>query len=343
MKKKQKTFAERAKEIKNKYSRAEFDSIERRDMMKELEALRDEQEEIREAMNIVDKADDMDKAGDAVSQYIAKPTTTITMPSWYVNATNPSGVRPLNAMNTAPVDNIKVPTVGKAINTPNSLITPNQKFRPLQTSATPYIVSAAASMLGDLGSLVSMYKTRPNTLNLPRVAPTKVNLQPEREAATRAYNTNKNVALRYSRDMSNPANAYANQMAGLSSLQGSYGDIIGQSYMNEANTNAQLQQQANMTNAQFAAEEAKANLQLKREMSDAQSATIGSISETIPKALRDYRSDYSQNMLMNIIGNNYGLYEPIPQFKNSFERFMYNIRGPQYRILPKQYANENLG
>ena len=375
MKKNKKTFAQRAKEIQSKYSRAEFDPIERRDMMKELAALRDEQESVREAMNIADKSDEMDQMakggyfkydGKNKSQYLPNIYNT-NSPALNFISDNPYG-NPIdlsqpkefkNSFNSTEYNNTSkyAPYVYTIPVSDNSQIAAdnvyNQKlgfnesmkgaFRPLQTSFTPYAVSAAASMLGDLGSLASMYKTRPDTLNLPRVAPTKVNLQPERELAGRTYNTNRNIMLKNSRDVSSPAGAYANQIAGLSSLQDSYGNIMGQSYMNEANTNAQLQQQANMTNAQFAAEEAKTNLQLRKELSDVQSGMIGSISETIPKALRDYRSDYSQNMLMNIMGKDYGLYEPVPQFRNSWERFLYSMKGPQYRILNRQYADQKQG
>ena len=52
MKKKVKTFAQRARDIEKKYSRAKFDAIEARDMEAELEALMNEQEAFRNAMGM---------------------------------------------------------------------------------------------------------------------------------------------------------------------------------------------------------------------------------------------------------------------------------------------------
>jgi DNA-binding ferritin-like protein (Dps family) len=66
MKKQPKTFAERAKAIQKRYPRSEWDAIERKDMLKELRALKDEQEQVRSLMEIADNAGKMDAQGVAM-------------------------------------------------------------------------------------------------------------------------------------------------------------------------------------------------------------------------------------------------------------------------------------
>lgn len=62
MAKKQKTqtFAERAQAIIKKYPRAKWDKIEQNDLVRELRALRDEQEQVRSLMEVADKANAID-------------------------------------------------------------------------------------------------------------------------------------------------------------------------------------------------------------------------------------------------------------------------------------------
>lgn len=55
MKKNKKTFAQRAAEIEKKYSRAEWDSIEKQDFEREMMALMQEQEAIRESMDMTNE------------------------------------------------------------------------------------------------------------------------------------------------------------------------------------------------------------------------------------------------------------------------------------------------
>ena len=318
MKKKQKTFAERAKAIKDKYTRAEWDATERKDMMKELKELRDEQESVREAMNIAEKSDEMDEVEKYADGGPSKVlTSNLRMPQYkdMLAASNFS-------KNTNPV---------------------GEQFRPIQTSATPYLVSAGLSAIGDIAGLINQKRNSPLPIQFPRIQAERINLEPQRQAIQREENTARNVILRNSRDVSNPANAYANQIAGISGLTDSVGTQLGQSYMTEANANAQNRQSVAEKNAEISMQEEMQNAKLWQDYNNTTSGYINSLSETIPKAMRDYRSDYSQNMMMNIMGKDYGLYEPIPQFKNSWEKFMYNMRGPQYRVMNRQYANQNLG
>lgn len=325
--KKQKTYADVAKEIRAKYTRADWDKIERRDMMKELSALRDEQEEYRAIIGVdqvSQEENDINKHGYAGDQYI-------------------EGTGNIGGMNQhlADMNSLKLPN--SLVNaSQNNLNTLSQKFQMPQTSILPYAISAGASAIGDIVGLRNINKNMPKSVNLPRITPTTINLQPQREAIQRGYNTATNIALRNSRDISSPANAYANQMAGLSTLTDSYGTQMGQSYMNEASTNAQFANHASQTNAEIGTREALTNAQLKQNRVGAQNQYINSLSETIPMALRDYRQQSNETNMINTMGKEFGVYQKYNPNMTFMEKLKMGILGPQYDILNRNYANKNL-
>jgi hypothetical protein len=333
MKKKQKTFADRAKEIKNKYSRAEWDAIERHDMMVELSKLRDEQEQVRAVMGIADGADQLDTEEKefAIGGY---------------------GVGNIGAMNQRldpRMQNNMFPTFGTSPDT-NTLVnadknalaalnTPSTKYEPLSASVWPSVVSAGASAIGDIAGLMYTKNHMPKSVSLPRVAPTRVNLQPQRETLGRENATVRNIMLRNSRDVSNPANAYANQVAGLSALTDSFGTQMGQSYMNESNMNAQLQQNTNIKNAEIGSQEALTNAQMQGNRANVNLGYINSLSQTIPLALKDYRQQVNEMNMVNNMGKDYAPYTQTNPNLNSWQKFIQGLKGQDYKILNRQYVN----
>jgi hypothetical protein len=339
MKKKQKTFADRAKEIKNKYTRAEWDPIERKDMMKELSILRDEQEQVRAAMGIADGADQMDKFdGLNDTQYLNKKGFDWTDPT----QVHPANISNLNMPsisqlyegskvigNSKPLDNSKL--IKSDVN--------NNNYQPLSASPWPSVVSAGASAIGDIAGLMYTKNHMPKSVSLPRVAPTQINLQPQREALGRENAIVRNTMLRNSRDVSNPANAYANQVAGLSALTDSFGTQMGQSYMNESNTNAQLQQNTNIKNAEIGSQEALTNAQMQGNRANVNLGYINSLSQTIPLALRDYRQQVNEMNMVNNMGKDYAPYTQNNPNLNSWQKFIQGLKGQDYKILNRQYVN----
>jgi hypothetical protein len=225
-------------------------------------------------------------------------------------------------------------------NNSNRSISPeSNQYTSLDNSLWPTAISAASSVIGDIAGLRNTRKNMPSNVSLPRIAPSNVSLEPQRNALQRSYNTASNVALRNSRDVSSPANAYANQIAGISALTDSLGTQMGQSYMNEANTNAQMNQQTNIKNAEIGSQEALQNIQLQGNKVNTENQYINSLSQTIPSALRDYRQQVDQTNMINTMGLNYGVYQKYNPNMNSWQRFVQGLQGNKYSVLNKNNPN----
>jgi len=363
MAKKQMTYADMAKKIKAKYSRADYDKMEHDEMIAELRKLRDEQEEDRAVMGIAEHADNMDKEdqfdGLNNSQYL--PNTFKTKPLAYdiqkdnvygdgiglnnnINATsnnsmpvdNPySGVNaPVNVNNSAwqPMDN---PSLYANANRSLSSTTTN-KWQLPKTSILPMAISAGSSIIGDILQMRNINKNMPKSVTLPRMNAERISLEPQRQGLQRSYNTVGNVMMRNARDVSSPGSAYANQIAGLTGLTDSLGTQMGTSYMNEANTNAQMRQDASMRNQQVGVQEALQNVQLQQQNAGMKGDIINSLSQTIPMALRDYGQQASQTNMLSTMGKDYGLYNrinPNETFRQRLERLM--------NMAPSEVVNRN--
>jgi hypothetical protein len=234
------------------------------------------------------------------------------------------------------------PTLSKAPNTntlvdasSNNLQTLHDKYQYPSSSILPTAISAASSVIGDIAGMSNYNKNMPRSISLPRIAPVNINLQPQREALQRTYNTAGNIALRNSRDAGNASNAYANQIAGISALTDSYGTQMGESYMNESNANQQAGLQVASKNADLASQEVLQNLQLRGSRANANANYINSLSQTIPMALRDYREQISQNNMYNTLSKDYGLYEKINRNESLSDKIRRGILGPHYTVLNK--------
>ena len=358
MKKKQKTFAERARDLKKLYPRSEWDAIERKDLEKSMRELRDEQEQTRVAMGIADHADNMDQQeqeGQGQQEQQEQPQMRFGgrlnpggyMGSYYDGYNDSqylnTGVGNIGGMNTHFSDITSQGDNNNLVNaSANNLQTLGTKFQSPETSMWPSAISAASSIIGDVASLRNYNKNMPQSISLPRMAPTKINLQSQREGLQRGYNTASNTMLRNSRDVSSPGNAYVNQIAGISALTDSLGNQTGQSYMNEANTNAQLALQVGNRNTEIGSREVMTNLGLKENRINTQNQYINSLSQTIPMALRDYRQQVNDTNMVDMSGKDFGLYSRYNPNMTFAEKMRLGILGPHYNIQSRYYANQNL-
>jgi len=330
MKQNTKTFAQRAKELKAKYSRSEFDEIERKELTEALRKLRDEQELYR-MENGLDQGENTEQFDGTNATQVLKPYTNIN-------------VAPINTTGAGALSDMYGQSASKWLTNPIK-----GTWRAPETSFLPTAISTGVSMLGNLFGAInarnSIPKNVPKSVSLPRVAPTNINLEPEREALNRTYNTASNVALRASRDMSSPGAAYANQVGALSTLTDSLGSGISDSYMREANTNAQMKMQSDTTNAQLGAQEALANMQLKLHKLDwdykkgqASQPYIDNMFAAIPAGLADYRAQRSQDAFLSTYGKDNGLFEYIPYEESNYDKFMRRLSGPKYSVKNRDYV-----
>jgi hypothetical protein len=300
-------------------------------MMQELSKLREEQEQVRAAMGVADYADQQDNEEQQFKDGGVKQNTSagnIGGMNQHLQSLMPtfgSYKTDLNAYN--PVNN------NQLIAASNNSTQP--QYKTTGTSAWPSLISAGMSLVGDVAGMVNANKNMPKSVALARVAPYNINLQPQREALQRGYNTASNTILRNSRDVSNPANTYANQIAGVSGLMDSYGTQMGQSYMNEMNANAQMGQQRNMQNAEIGSREALQNAQLRQTNAQITGQYINSIAETIPSAMRDYRQQVNQDNLTNLMGKDYGLYSKVNPNENAWQAFVRQMFGDQKYVVNK--------
>jgi hypothetical protein len=353
--KKQKTFADRAKEIKKKFPRAEWDKIERKDMMAALAKLRDEQEEFKTAMGIANDADQMDAEEQGEPQGVPEEEEgEEAMGGHFIRGNMGStyarggGLKYYDGYGDSKLSlgnlggmNSNVNQSGFSARPSNTLMGTNNQFKaPAQfqsptDSFLPFAISGAASLIGDIAGLSNINKNMPSNLNMPRVAPQNISLQAQREGLQRGYNTASNIALKNSRDVSNPANAYANQVAGLSALTDSYGTQMGQSWMAEANANRQAGMEASQMNAQLASREAMGNMELQSQKAQMKAPYINSLAQTVPSMFRDYRQQVNDTNMINNMGKDYGQYEQVNPNEKPIDRILAQMFGRRTYTLNK--------
>lgn len=332
MKKKNLTFADQARLLKKKYKRADYDEIEKKELIEELRKLRDEQESLRADMGMDEEG------GEQVEQYDGTNT------SQYLNTANYSGILPNQYFNN--LGNIAMPKVGMDLSKvglvgktsySNSL---SPKFSSLSSSALPSLISTGVSLAGNItGMLDAKKRAKTAGIDIPRMAPEQISLEPQRESIRREAGTARNVVLRNARDVSSPGAAYANQIAGVSSIYDSLGSQLGQSYMTEQNTNAQMRQSANQANLETGLRGSMFNAQMKDKYNTEASAYRDAAFQAIPEGLRDYRAQRSQDQWMSTMGKDYGLYQrtnPNATFK---EKLLNSLFGNDYGVYNREYMN----
>jgi uncharacterized protein with von Willebrand factor type A (vWA) domain len=222
--------------------------------------------------------------------------------------------------------NTEVPSQSKSYQTPTD-------------SILPFAVSAGASVLGDVAGMINYNKNMPRSISFPRMAPVNISLEPQRQGLQREYNTNRNIAIRNSRDMSSPANAYANSIAGVGALTDSFGDRMNQSYMQEANMNKESGLRVNEKNTELGMQERLRNLQLKEQRTGVMGNYINSLSSVLPEALKDYRQQVNQTDMYNIMGKDYGLFEKYNPNMSFADKLRRGLIGSHVSVLNKDNPN----
>lgn len=196
-------------------------------------------------------------------------------------------------------------------------------------SMAPFILSGISSMMGDFAKMRNL-KKMPRNVNLGQMVAAKTDRELERQNYTRQFGQGRNANIGNARNLGlNPANAYANMTAANTALQDQYGTAMGQSYSTEQNTNAQLAQQANQTNAGLNAQQAMANMQLKQQQVAGKDNILDSMYSTLPNMMVDYGKANNQQRMLNMMGIDYAAYERMPQ--NMKERLM-----KAFNLLPQQ-------
>ncbi len=325
-----KTFAQRARELEKKYKRAKYDPVEKEELVSELRKLREEQEAFRA---------DADIDGD---------TSVNEMPDGGV--INPFGLSNITGI---PYGSTGVPSMGPlAPMLPNSTkgyanlfaaapkVGESDEYGPIKSSIVPSLISTGVSLAGNIAGMIGAKKNAKTAgINIPRVAPEQISLEPQRESLRREAGTARNVMLRNARDVSSPGAAYANQIAGVGSIYDSLGSQSGQSYMTEQNTNAQMRQSANQANLESDLRGSMFNAQMRDKYNTEASAYRDAAFQAIPEGLRDYRAQGSQDQWMSAMGKDYGLYQKTNPNATFKEKLMNSLFGNEYGVYNREYIN----
>ena len=301
MNKKIYSFADEVKRLKKKYKRADYDEIEKQELISELRKLRDEQEKFRVDNGLDEESKEFGGGG-----------------TW------------------EPI----MPKIGMDLSKQGLVGGDSLQYEELSSSILPTAISTGFNLVGNLvGARQARKRADAVDINLPRMAPEQISLAAEREALKRSYGTASNVALKNARDLSSPGGAYANQVGAISTLTDSLGTGLSDSFMREANQNALLRQQANATNAEIGSKEALVEAELKNRYLSQGDEYRDAAFSAIPMGLRDYREQRANDMLMSTLGKDYGLYSEVNPNETFREKLNRQLFGSKYKVMPREYIN----
>lgn len=296
----EKTFAERARALKKKYKRAEYDELEKKELVDELRKLRDEQESFRADAGMEEDGEDQMATGGVPN---------------LLPFLNSSGITANIAKN-------------------------NSGYESLSSSILPSAISTGVSLIGNIAGMIGANKrAKSEQINIPRMAAEQISLEPQREDLRRSAGTATNIALRNARDVSSPGAAYANQVAGVGAIYDSLGTGMGTSYMTEQNTNAQMRQQAGQANLESDLRGSMFNAQLKNNYLQQADQYRDAAFQAVPEGLRDYRAQRSQDQWMSQMGKDYGLYQKTNPNADFKEKLMNSLFGSPYEVKNREYIN----
>lgn len=124
----------------------------------------------------------------------------------------------------------------------------------------------------------------------------------EKQAAIAKLTTNRNIR----NTAGNSGRALSNMVTSGAGIQSNLGDQLGQSYMNEANTNSQIANQASQFNTQIKNDEINANEMNKSRWQEQMIATLANTSGAYMGVGKDQRAYASNNRYNEIMGQNLG-------------------------------------
>lgn len=325
MKKKEMTFADQARKLKKRYSRADYDPVEKKELYEALKQLKEEQEEFREITGVADEEQEEYAIGGNFFDLLYNTNAFSKLP--YANTMSP--VMPTNIGTNIAKETSQLANV-----------LPNNTFSPISSSIVPSAISTGVSLIGNLAGMIGAKKrAESEQISLPRVAAEQISLEPQREDLRREANTARNVALRNARDVSSPGAAYANQISGVRSIMDSLGSGLGQSYMTEQNTNAQYRNQAALANQQMGAQQTMYNSQIRDKYLTQADQYRDAAFQAIPQGIQDYRAQVSQDQMLSTIGKDYGLYQQNNPNATFREKLMNSLFGTPYGVYNREYIN----
>lgn len=327
MKKKTKTFAERAKLILNKYKRRlgenfdKNDPISKASMEAELEALKEEQEIYREEQGFNQEEEqpsfrsggDLPKLqGGARTQDINKinPISPRIDP-YYASNEEQMGLEPwmfdedafmLEQEGITP--RISTPEVDMSLRTKGAGASPKQE---LYSPEFPWVGAGAtvASNLYNLLSTKSPEKITPQTVRAE-----EINLGSQRADARRRASRMSSMVGREARGRSTSSADYMNRyIAGITAANRAAGEEISRSRLAEESTNAGARNRANVFNARAKQQAEMQNIAADREYEAGRQSSITGMGRGVSQAYTDWQKQKDLYRALQMQSPYYSIYE----------------------------------
>jgi len=262
-----KTFAARARDIEKKYPRRATDKIEQQDFESDMDALLQEQEEMRSQLGL-DKEESNVKEFKVGGPY-ENNTFGILSSSDYgrglinnLGYTLPSGEMNIEKYE-APASSLSqkhqepnlnvigdiIPGLGDAVDSRKSISSGKIPSKSDSTSLTPYLVSAGAGILGNV--LQSALARKPKTIQTPSYSPKELDLYDRVLQAKKRAGEQSTASMVQSRNLGLNAGAtLANQSANQSGIESNLGDQLTNIDIAEKQYNAEQANKAGLANAE---------------------------------------------------------------------------------------------
>lgn len=323
MKNKDKSFAQKARDLINLYKGASYDTVQKKELEEALAKLAQEQEEYK-AANGIGVQDNQEYSQDGTPQFGGKGSSIVgsfqpyyqdpmaikvsprlSAPSMYGNI--PVGPQ-YNTETGLPISSA-IPKVNPYTSIPQNYNLDYTKpigdgAKPYSTSIIPSLAAGAASTIGNLylakkaGKYVPMASTS--------IAPEQISLANERQRieqeAAIAGATGKRSARTAARTRGEYMGNVGNVQTGLNK---NVSEALGKSYQTEALTNAQARQQAAMANAQMKMSVDQYNTNLANQAlankQQYQSAAI----ESVPQMISNINQLQNFDKILGISGGDY--------------------------------------
>jgi len=324
-KKNKKSFADRAKEIQNKYTRAKFDPIEAADMEAELEALIAEQEAVRESMGLNNEEQVANGGKMYANGSFMVPTELQNQGINFLSNLNTPMIPMFNSPtqtiidSSQPLPNTELETtklqslVGDRSSAVNN-ISQNPNFLQRNKEYLPSAISGLSNIGSNLLLAAMAKKGRPKytpTLGTPE----RINLEPKAEQLRKSATTAKNVALRNARNLGvNAGQTLANMGAIGADIDRNLGDTLTNLYLGQEQANVGTANQFNLANMEALNRAGLLNTQIGLQDRDNQLGYISGALSTIPGVMKDInlkKADEATRRMyqnyINTIGRNYYL------------------------------------
>jgi len=304
MKKQNKSFASRARQLEARYKRLAFDPIEQKEFESEMEKLQAEQEQVREMMGMNQQEQPMQEFGTGGKMMMDGTNFTQFLPQEPYKFT-PIGIQDILTKNKfdsylkpdadEPLTLDSVKPIASSLNmaTERELMKDNNKhgFLAKNKDILPYAISGASNIAGNL-LMAAMAKKNQQRINPVLASPEQMNMEPQAEQFRKDASVSKNIGMKQARDLGMNAGATLANMGAIGSgvdrqLADTLTKLYGQQEQYNTGTanqfalqNQDASNRANLMNAQFGNQ---ANQDRMGFLDDA----IG----TIPGVMKDVRMD----------------------------------------------------